>query len=296
MKIVFALLLAVQALTASASECKDTKAEWWCKAVKAQIKEQGVDMCDSSDYRQWVDGTCKKFCGLCAPWSACDAHIAGADNTMCIYPAGVYGSNCGSTSDVETGPISAKLQQDIVDRHNKWRQKVASGDVSGLPAGNIPDLKWDDGLAVVAQRWADQCPEFPHPHDVNRATKQFPNGAGQNYYSGWTEGMAVSNELTKKDIDAAVDGWYDEYQNFVYYKCPIDKFSDKCVEGKKSVEKNYPGEAMIGHFTQVIWGKTSYVGCGWIKYKHGEEDTTTVICNYGPAGNVLGQPIYEEYE
>jgi len=236
--------------------------------------------------------------GLCG-WNPCDVKQAGKDNTMCKYKKGVFGKACtkdGPKKYVITSPLTKKQQKDFVDRMNTLRQKVASGKQKGMPAGTIPDLKWDDGLAAIAQRWTDQCPDG---HDKNRATAQFPHGAGQNFYEGWawTKGGAPSKKLTQKEIDKAINLWYGEVKNFVHYKCPIDKFSSKCVKGKKDVmKKTWP--ATIGHFTQLIWAKTTRVGCGWIRFKSkmGTRvmDATTIICDFGPAGNMGGVPIYKK--
>jgi len=235
--------------------------------------------------------------GLCG-WNPCDVKQAGKDNTMCKYKKGVFGKACtkdGPLKYVKTSPLSKKQQKYFVDRMNKLRQKVASGKQAGMPAGTIPDLKWDDGLAAIAQRWTDQCPDG---HDKNRAIAQFPHGAGQNFYEGWawTKGGAPSKKLTQKEIDKAINLWYGEVKNFVHYKCPIDKFSSKCVQGKKSVvKKGWPAE--IGHFTQLIWADTKDVGCGWIRFKNKMHnrmwDATIIICDFGPAGNAPA-PIYKK--
>lgn len=50
----------------------------------------------------------------------------------------------------------------MLGRHNELRAKVAAGEESrglygGQPGGNIRSLEWDNNLAIVAQRWANQC-------------------------------------------------------------------------------------------------------------------------------------------
>ena len=38
------------------------------------------------------------------------------------------------------------------------RQMIALGQVPGQPAAtNMKEMVWDEELAVIAQRWADQC-------------------------------------------------------------------------------------------------------------------------------------------
>ena len=49
-------------------------------------------------------------------------------------------------------------KQTILQEHNRARQMLALGKVSGQPAAmNMRDMVWDEELARIAQRWADQC-------------------------------------------------------------------------------------------------------------------------------------------
>ncbi|PIA42065.1 hypothetical protein AQUCO_02100130v1 [Aquilegia coerulea] len=43
------------------------------------------------------------------------------------------------------------------------------------------------------------------------------------------------------------------------------------------------------HYTQLVWRKTSKVGCAKIKCNSGD---TLIICEYDPHGNVIGQRPY----
>ena len=48
------------------------------------------------------------------------------------------------------------------------RQMIALGQVKGQPAAtNMKEMVWDEELAVIAQRWADQCmPGHDHRRNV----------------------------------------------------------------------------------------------------------------------------------
>ena len=57
--------------------------------------------------------------------------------------------------------------------------------------------------------------------------------------------------------------------------------------------------------TQILWGRTTHVGCGWTQfplkegtsrfqgiYAEGEYENF-FVCNYGVGGNVPGEPVYQ---
>lgn len=48
-----------------------------------------------------------------------------------------------------------------------------------------------------------------------------------------------------------------------------------------------------GHYTQVVWAKTTLIGCGRMTYKDKGWNKHYVVCNYGPSGNFIGAKIYE---
>ena len=57
---------------------------------------------------------------------------------------------------------------EILDEHNKFRALVASGNANNLPkSSNMRAMKWNENLAQVAQKWADQC-IYDHDHNEQR--------------------------------------------------------------------------------------------------------------------------------
>ncbi|CAF0948007.1 unnamed protein product [Didymodactylos carnosus] len=142
-----------------------------------------------------------------------------------------------------------KFQQDALNKHNEYRRKHC-----------VPSLTLNANLNSIAQRYAEylaQNNKFEHSDPKSR------NGAGENLYFFSTTGT-----LNVNGADAVVS-WYNEikYYNF-----------------------NKPGfSSQTGHFTQVVWKSTQTVGCGIGYASRNGWNQAYVVCNYLPAGNVLGQ-------
>lgn len=52
-------------------------------------------------------------------------------------------------------------------------------------------------------------------------------------------------------------------------------------------------EDVIWHYTQVVWAKTTHIGCGLAVSNPTKGFTTTIVCNYGKAGNHENKPLYQ---
>ncbi|XP_048509083.1 venom allergen 3-like [Athalia rosae] len=128
-------------------------------------------------------------------------------------------------------------------------------------------LSWDAELATIAQRWGDQC--AVKPHDDCREVERFQ--VGQNVATTW------SSQKITDPIEKLVDGWYNEVKLF------------SCADVSR-----YRSRHATGHYTQLVWAKTSAIGCGKVKFwdRKYRMNTMRLICNYGPAGNFLGHPMY----
>jgi len=213
-------------------------------------------------------GVCEK-----APTSKdcyCDIDEA---HTMCMY-SGVDVAKCGN---ILWRDVKQEEKDAIVAKHNDLRRKVAKGqelrgvgDAKQPPATNMYKLKWNDELASVAQRWADQC--F-WAHDNARGTMQF-SSVGQNIAM-----YSFSREIKEPHFDVLIEGWYNEVKDF--------------PAAKVGAFKSKKGEPVIGHYTQVVWALTKEVGCGIMVYNpKPNEYIEYLVCNYGPSGNFGGKPVY----
>ncbi len=127
-------------------------------------------------------------------------------------------------------------------------------------------LTWDPALAAIAQAWADACVDNKPPtglvdHNPGRADN-YPGSVGENIYG--SSGTASPQ--------GAVSSWMSEEKDYDYA-------TGKCAPGKA-----------CGHYTQVMWAKSTKLGCGVSKcagFKYGG----TIVCNYAPAGNSGGKPF-----
>lgn len=153
--------------------------------------------------------------------------------------------------------LSAVEQADMVTAHNTWRDEVGS-----------PNLKWSAKLADTAQAWADTL-------KTNQACKMVHShtpGAGENLY--WASPLTYSTgkvELLAISAPQTAASWGSEKKNYNYD-------SNTCAAGK-----------VCGHYTQVVWKKSTEVGCG----KAICSDKSQVwVCQYAPAGNYVGQQPY----
>ena len=183
------------------------------------------------------------------------------------------------------------VRQEILSLHNDLRSLVARGlepRLAGLTASEMLRLEWDEELARGAQLWADQC-IFQHDNnDICRSQVistdlEFPLTVccrfrvGQNLYQAAV--LRDPDTETGADWEAAVSGWYSEVEMF------------------RQDPRKYDGSyRSTGHFTQLVWSRTRYLGCGYILHQgypgHQGLDTGYYVCNYGPAGNYFGQEVY----
>ncbi|CAG9559934.1 unnamed protein product [Danaus chrysippus] len=189
-----------------------------------------------------------------------------------VLLAGTEGCGPGKQM-LRSGGLTAYEKQAIVDAHNRLRQSVALGQVlSQPPAANMMEMVWDDELAATAQRWSDQCTPA-HDRASQRDVGRFP--VGQNLAATWTTRPPSDQSDSEPDFMKQIDAWFDEVK--IYGFKPIN------------------GGHGTGHYSQLVWGETSHVGCGYTFYYDPSRGYTKLyVCNYGPGGNVIGSNPYEK--
>jgi len=138
-------------------------------------------------------------------------------------------------------------------------------------------MTWSDELAGYAQQLADTC-HYGHDQTIGGG------GYGQNIdATGMNSADTVNWDQSKVLANAITNDWYlTEYGNLDFgVASPAE------IAGKDWT-----------HFTQMIWKKSTSVGCA-VKYCDASfgmlsgTDSWYTVCNYGPTGNVLGEFVEE---
>ncbi|KAL1480999.1 hypothetical protein MTO96_050561, partial [Rhipicephalus appendiculatus] len=167
--------------------------------------------------------------------------------------------------------VSVREIQLILRMHNRLRSQVALGLLPGFPpAANMRKLYWNAELAAVAQAHANQCSsEWAQKHDEANARKTVTfDAVGQN--AAWE---AFNYDHSKRWWQAHIGKWFAEHA-----VCPPDRI-DYFREREDGIH--------IGHFTQIIWADTQFIGCGYSYYTlDGVEGDKKYqgfyVCNYAP--------------
>lgn len=154
----------------------------------------------------------------------------------------------------------SSIDKAILDQHNYYRS------IAGIPL-----MTWDKNIAASAQKWADKlkssngCRMEHSSHTYRKNVGGF-SYIGENLYWAWSSASVSADAAAGKN---AVDSWYAEIAYFQYSSkgvvCPR--------RGKKGA---------IGHFTQVMWDKSTRLGCG---YAVCGGKSLVIVCQYGPGGN-----------
>ena len=127
----------------------------------------------------------------------------------------------------------------------------------------VEPVKWSPTLAKYAQKWADhlaESGEFKHRPEEGEEKQKY----GEN--------LAINATLLK-----GAEAWYAEIKDYTAdTPIPEDLTNFKA-----------------GHYTQMVWKKTTQIGAGYAIVKQGPfKGSLVIVCNYDPPGNYLGEKPY----
>nr|XP_014277722.1 ancylostoma secreted protein-like isoform X3 [Halyomorpha halys] len=175
------------------------------------------------------------------------------------------GDTCSSQ---ESKPFTCKEIVDSLKYHNKMRNKVALGKTKLKGAKNMWQLKWDKEIADVSLKHSQKC-EFKH--NPNR-----PDDVGENVAF---KANSAKDAESLFDYVSMMKLWYNEINDY---------------------DENGNHKGVVGHFTQLVWGSTMYIGCGMTFYEDPNNQKypyhSLLVCNYKPAGNYKDEKLYDEYD
>ena len=121
----------------------------------------------------------------------------------------------------------------------------------------VAPLRWDPGCADAAQDWANTLAQ--RDRGLSHSGRQ---EYGENVWGG------SGRDFTPAD---AARAWLSERENY---------------NGGPTDENNFRN---AGHYTQMVWSRTTAVGYGIARSARG---TIYIVADYAPPGNALGQRPY----
>lgn len=198
--------------------------------------------------------TCALFCSFACSEDASDEGSTGAGSQAGTNNAG-SGNGSGNGSGGQVPVVSDFPDAQVyVDAHNAVRaavQKPAQYSGTWLP---VPPVAWSDQVAATARAWADHLQQ------------DMDCGLMHDSDSGYGENLAAGSNL---GAERAVDMWASEVENYSY-------------------SPEYRFETNTGHYTQIVWRRTTHIGCASAQC----DRSSVVVCRYDPPGNFIGQQPY----
>ncbi len=225
-----------------------------------------------------------------------DSFLAGLG--FALLAAGCGGTSPSSnniTTDTKyiatKSEANATMQGKIVDRHNYYRKLVG-----------VDDLIWDDTLGAHAQTWANYLAANYTNEDAEAGKLPHAKLFQTDNHSedDWNEGENIARSTTHIGyIDD--NGYIDTNQeyNSTIITNEVNGSIDVWASEAYYYEHDTPDQEKY-HYTQIVWQKTTKVGCGKAiskVYTFNNNGTEIyfewVVCRYSPAGNIIGEKPYD---
>ncbi len=161
-------------------------------------------------------------------------------------------SNSGNNdSSTSSGSSSGSdVETEFLALHNNLRAKFG-----------IPPLTWSATLASYSKSWSETM----------ASTHTFHHGG--THHTGENIAYGTTRVYSPSDLFGF---WSRESKMF--------------ITGPNYPHVSTTGNALdVSHYTQILWSKTTEVGCGLAESSTG---STYLTCQYSPPGNILGNPVY----
>lgn len=233
-------------------------------AVRADAKAQDVDDHEDSDDAHEDDDRDGGEVVTDARVREAAADARSAQNAAATRDASTAG-DASAPGSGETGRMVG-----MTAAHNAVRAMVET-DMS------LPELTWSSELAAYAQEWADNLAKSTCQPKHRSSAELQAKGYGENWAFFTSFGGNPSD--TAK---TAVNLWASEHECWTF---GTFRGSEKCDTACYTAK----GTDGCGHYTQIVWRKSTQVGCGLATCG----STNSIwICNYKVAGNFIGQAPY----
>jgi len=157
-----------------------------------------------------------------------------------------------SSPSAKTSSASSDARE-FVDAHNAVRAAVQKPAGYSGPWAPVPPVIWSDEVANTAQAWAEHLRDTRKCGLLHSDTRY-----GENLAAG-----------KKVDAARALRMWAGESDKYRY-------------------SPKYVFDTRTGHYTQLVWRKTTHIGCGRASCGR----NSVVVCRYSPAGNSEGKAPY----
>lgn len=164
-----------------------------------------------------------------------------------VFVVAIITKSSSDALTVLSAADKSKFATECVDAHNAVRSLHV----------DTPNVQWSDEIAAGAQAWAEHLVELGEMRHAS-------SGYGENIYSAWFSGCSF------RTCSNAVLAWYKEIHDYDF-----------------STTKAKTENAVIGHFTQVVWKASLKIGVG-IAYgiKSSGNAVVYIVARYDPQGNV----------
>jgi len=192
-------------------------------------------------------------------------------------------NNTNTSNNISTQNLTP-TQYKIISRHNYYRNLDFQDS----------NLTWDNTLAQHAQQWANYLAthytqadassgKSPHASQYNSSIHGLP-------YKGEGENIAWASSGLEYTLDNPVDITKEGSAGYINGKFgAVDMWANE--KAYYDYENNSGDGHVVGHYTQVVWQKTTKVGCGKAKSKT-DRSGSYVVCRYYIAGNIIGEKPY----